>query len=52
MSNEVDNKKVEEYNKEQWAKMQVGDGKIRIDDSEDSFLEGTEWLTDKYKDKD
>ena len=50
MSNEVDNKIVQEYNKEQWAKMQVGDGKIRIDDSIETDLEDMSWLIDKYKD--
>ena len=41
----------EEYNKEQWAKMQVGDGKIRIDDSIETDLKDMSWLFDKYKDK-
>ena len=51
MSDEIEKKQVEEYNKEKWAKMQVGDGKIRIDDSEESYLDGTEWLINKDKDK-
>ena len=51
MSNEIEKKKVEEYNREQRAKMQVGNGKIRIDDSMETDLEDTSWLIEKYKNK-
>ncbi len=52
MSEEFVQKKVEEYNKEQWTKMQVEKGKIRIDDSMEEDLKDMNWLIDKYKNKD
>lgn len=51
MRDEIEKKIVEEYNNEQWAKMQVGDGKIRIDDSIETDLKDMAWLIDKYKNK-
>lgn len=51
MNKNIDNKEVEKYNKEQSKKMDMGDGWIRIDDSVDALLEGTEWLDEKFKSK-